>query len=598
MNENIFLILIYLEFLVSVLSVGSIISHISRLEYDNRIEDYFFRFVFGSIFFSYLFQFLGALHLLYEPLLLAFYLIPLVYPFTRLALSKKHFHFNPTGDDALRVIIVGFILFPVIPDLFLLPHSWDSLAYHLLLPKVYLNDHLFRFYSDFPQTGFPIGIESLYAFGELFKEPRFANLLNFTFLTGAFAYIIFGLKKIFSPKVLLLAATIYLLRNPLYTENSTNPLIDYGFSFFGLAGGISLYKFMISKKTGWLMLLFILGLFFPLIKLSGFFILLALIPTTAIFIIKNHPPIKWRKIVIFTFIAALPLIFWLTKNTVLTHDPIYPFMTNVFKSFDYDPKSYISIFDEIQKDYWQLNKILTDYSYFGDVLYFVMLIVSSFASLFMIKGKVRYLSLFAILSLIPIGIMVRPTYRYYLPIVPIAALVSANWFFTVIDKWKWRYLPLIAAYILSLYVQVDTAFSQRQIFFTNVPKKTILSYFNFKNSKSYYYQNDNALMIEYVNKNLDIQKDKILFVFDNRLYYFQIPVVFENSTIFGHFTNPLINTPEEVTYALKNEGITHVLIGTNWGTSPNFKTDLFQAFVAKKLKAVHSTGGLTLYTLL
>jgi len=135
MDGNFVLIFIYLLFLVSTICVGSIISRVFRLEFESVSERYFFRFVFGCVFFSYLFLLLGALHLLYSQILLAFYLIPLIYPFLFL-FGRKRINFSK--ENIFPLLLLIFILLPIVPYLFLYPYSWDTLAYHIALPKLNL----------------------------------------------------------------------------------------------------------------------------------------------------------------------------------------------------------------------------------------------------------------------------------------------------------------------------------------------------------------------------------------------------------------------------------------------------------------------------
>ncbi len=613
--ENPLLILYFLIYLFAALTIGLGIIKFFKFNFLNRVEKTVFSFALGSLFYSYVFIFLGFFHLLYKQILLVVYLAPTVilifinaykkHPKTQGMVIRNKFSYL----DWLLVFALVFIFFPIIPKLFLYPTSWDPLAYHLALPKLYLREHAFHFYYYYSQTAFPIGIESLYGFGEIFKDARFGNLLNFTFLFTIVAYLLYGLDYLFEKRVLILAAFLFLLRPFIYSELSITPFIDFGFTFFCLVLSITLIKFIQTKKTHWLILSGVLALYLPMIKFSGIVISGTLIIVLVFYFFRNMAGIKNKfsilkkertKYLIAILIVLLPLIYWFSRNYIYAHNPVYPFLMEFFKGLNYNPANRSSLLQVVrdQNRFYAsiMSNILhrvdnaTDYSNLSDVFTYIMIILISLFSIFKYKNFIRYLSLFAFLSIIIISLLIGPLMRYYMPLLPVLALITAYCFYYSLDKLKknFSYMLIIALITITFFTQIDSTFYQRTQFYTQGPKLLNYSYFNYSFDKASLFAQDNYRAIDYVNTHLDKNKDRVLILFDNRLYYFDIPVEFDEPTISGYFTNPKLNTADKVYQAMKKEKITYIVINTRWGITPALKIKLYKTFVNKYLRKVYS----------
>ena len=237
---NIYLIIYYLVYLVAVFTVGPLFLKFLNIKFGSKVERWVFEFALGNLVYSLIFIYLGIFHLLYAKLLLVFYLLPSFLLVKRLLFGqlKLNIAFNIKKFlkyrwETLEVFIFLFLFtmfLPIVPHIFAFPTSWDPLAYHLVLPKIYLQDHFFSFYSWLSQTSLPIGIESLFAYGELVGDPRISNMIVFTFLLLLVIFIVYGLRSIFPRSVLFLALILFLYKRILFTPVSFNGYVDFPFA--------------------------------------------------------------------------------------------------------------------------------------------------------------------------------------------------------------------------------------------------------------------------------------------------------------------------------------------------------------------------------
>src|SRR5258708_25647387 len=278
--QNIFILFFFIIFLIAVLGMGDLIKVWLKLNSKNKVENMVFSLAFGSIFYSYVFHLLGAIQVLYAPILLATYFLPVLwflYRWIWVEQTLTHFKipswFNRKNllqpQIWIPLVVLAFILVPLLPYLFLYPASWDVVAYHLPLPKFYLAQHSLPFAAWFAQTGFPIGIEALFGFGEALRDARIANFIHFTYIIATVAYLMSGLKYLFPQRTRWLATFLYLFQPMLYTETAVSAFVDYPFAFFSLVTSVLLFKFYRDKKPMTFVGVCILVGFLTLIKSSG-----------------------------------------------------------------------------------------------------------------------------------------------------------------------------------------------------------------------------------------------------------------------------------------------------------------------------------------
>ncbi|MDP3888620.1 MAG: hypothetical protein Q8Q24_01105 [bacterium] len=622
---NILLIIYYLIYLIAVLSVGSVVLRFFDVKCGSKIEEKVFGFALGNLIYSYIFIYLGIFHLLYAQILLGFYIIPTLFFIKQnfrkkvridfISYVKEFFTHRFELIEIMVFLFLFFIFLPLIPYLFTFPTSWDAIAYHLLLPKIYLRDHFFSFYNWLQNTATPIGMESIFGFGEVVRDPRLANFINFSFIAGIVVYMLYGLRYLFPRYVLFLALILFSFRHILFGEVSISPFVDFPFAFYGLVFAIIFMKYIKDHQFKLLALLLILSSFTFMIKyILGFLFIGAFLVALSINIFFNRKKIlknfllltKHKRLILFSvvLIFLIPIFYWFVKNYVYFQNPVHPFFNDIFKGLDYEKAYFQSNMSEMRAgslEFWMLANLLLqvpvpNMSVLYEALFTLVMIIFSIFGLFMKERSIRYIALFGLLySFVVFAMAGVPSYRYVLAVAPILFIVTSFVFFNFLRNFKLWKTPLIALLVWSLLVQASSALYDDYVFTVNNFKNGIRSTINYNYARLGLAAQDNWRGISFVNENLDKNKDKVLVVFDNRLYYFDIPAVFASQSPSGIFTNNKMKEPKEVYDYVKSEKITYVMVNNNWGITPNLRKDLFYPFVDQYLEPVSSVSGTIVY---
>jgi hypothetical protein len=593
---------------------------ICQINFDNRIERYSYEFGFGGIFLSLAFTFLGIFNLLYNTLLFFIYLSPLIISIFLFFISKHSItiasiqaQFKMLSvfiqKNWISLMLVSFVTFPLLPYLFLYPASWDSLAYHLALPKLYLSLHAFKFMPWFSESAYPIGIESLFGFGEVFGDPRIGSFIIFLFIIALAFYLLYGLKRRFPSKVLILAAMIFLFRPIMYSEVSTNPNVDFPLAFYSLLTFITSLKLVENKKISYIALLMILVFFCFFIKYTGIILLICFGMLILMFNNKRDlfsdikkDFIKVKKdnlktilLVIFSLITLIPSGYWMVRNSIYTGNPVYPYFKNIFPSYDRQFRS-SDVTSTIRNEnlYWKgsyANLILRtddsqDFMVLFDWVSFYVLIFVLLLGLFITNDKtIKYLSIFALTFLIGIIIGVGPLFRYYFPVYPLISIVFSYVLLNFLEKKK-IFPILIASFLIVVVIfQFDSTYNNRYNFFTKIPKLQLYDYTKYEYERVVLSRQDNWDGINYINTNLNKKDDKVLVLFDNRLYYYDIPIVYGSPLLY--FSNLNGRSVEEEKNFLASQGINYILESNNWGIPKEFDKFRYNQFVKKYCEKVY-----------
>ncbi len=620
---NFLLLIYYTIYLVAVFNVGRIFLEFVNFVSNNNFEKKIFEFAFGNVFYSLIFIYLGIFHLLYKEILLIFFVLPIFFFSVNLAksISKNNLLIKFKKLLKAKFSLVDFFIFallvlalsPIFPFLFSFPTSWDPLAYHLMLPKLHLENHSLAFYPWFTQSSFPIAIESLFGFGEIFGDPRISNFIVFSFIIAIAVYMVYGIRYLFSQKVLMLALFLLLFRKMLYSQVAMNPFVDYPFVFYGLIISVLFIKFIKLFKQNYLYLILFLGLFCILIKFTGIIFFLSIITSIFLYVLfskrKNFFKIflSNKKLNLIIILVLIPIGFLFLRNYIFTHNPVYPYLNDVFKGLNYEKESYEAMIadpkshnltPEIIQNFllkipeeYQLTKQIILESLFSAVIF-----IFSFFGLFYRNPIIRYSSFFGLLSGILMTSFVGfPAYRYSAMVLPILAITTSFIFFDLFKKHKWFEIPLIFLLTFSVVIQFFSTVGNLTDLVKNDLGRSLKSIISYSFAVEGLNLQDNWQAINYVNKNLNNKKDKILILFDNRLFYYKIPIVYDDPSITGLFTNPLTKSTEEIAQKMKEMKITYVVVNNNWGFPAKLRQNLYYEFVNNNLVLISSSSGTMVY---
>ncbi|MHB0912975.1 MAG: hypothetical protein ACYC2Y_05975 [Armatimonadota bacterium] len=199
--------------------------------------------------------------------------------------------------------------------------DWDGLAYHLAVPKIYLQHHRILFVPFTSHSNFPFLTEMLYTLGLSISGPALAKLFHFGMyaLTAAALYSL-GARHM-SRSVGKIAALLFMSMPVVFYEAGI-AYADLTTAFYVLLGVYAVLNWEESGRG-----LALCGV------LLGFALgtkVLAVIPLAAVcvWVLISSRSLK---------AAALPMLLallvgapWYVKSYVYTGNPVYPFMYEIF----------------------------------------------------------------------------------------------------------------------------------------------------------------------------------------------------------------------------------------------------------------------------
>ncbi len=216
--------------------------------------------------------------------------------------------------------------------------EWDSLAYHLADPKMYLSAHRIIFLPWEDHSNFAFTAEMWYLYGLLLGSFPLAKLFHFACGAGTcLAVYALGARQI-SPaagkvSALLLAST------PIVFWEAGTAYVDLTTAFFTTLTLLALGQGIMLRDSRWLRLSAILmGLTLSTkatalgtLGLLAFGLLLWRLCS-----LKEAPLLAVKSTALWGLLALLVGCPWLVKSSILTGNPVYPFFYGVFGGRGWD----------------------------------------------------------------------------------------------------------------------------------------------------------------------------------------------------------------------------------------------------------------------
>jgi hypothetical protein len=526
---------------------------------------------------------------------------------------------------ALGIIIFSIVILSLVP-----PTTKDELVHHLAVPKLYL-EHGGVYEIPFMEYSYyPMNLDFLYMIPLYFGNDIVPKLIHFTFALLT-AWLIFYYLKRRANTMYALFGAVFFLSIPVIIKLSITAYIDLGEIFFSFAALILILEWM--KKDFRFKYLIYSGIMCGLAmgaKYNGL-ITLAILTLLIPFIYSRHNEQKKTGIVrpisygiIFLFISLIIFSPWMIRDYNWKGNPIYPLYNQVFNSPKAVKTSAPPQFKTTKRNSGFLTNRALIYKetglqiamlpvriffqgrdgnpqYFDGKLNPFLLLLSLFA-FYRLKDEPDYLRmekkallafsvLFFSFSFFSSGLRIR----YIAPIIPPLTVLSifgvinlskiAGLARTVISKRVCIALIVItpcvtalafnAGYLVSQFKSVNPIplitgkVSRDEYIAQYVPEYPALKFIN-----------------QHVNENA-----KILFIYTGkRGYYCDRDYLLDNDM--GILKQAIMKAemPEDISAALKQHGITHILVGyrlfAEWMNN-NFtdeKRALTQIFFKKNLE--------------
>lgn len=268
-----------------------------------------------------------------------------VFGWTKVRGGFKLFGRKPEGLELLGIVAVAALM--AIPLLGVLSPStaqdWDSIAYHLAVPKMWLQAGQIEFISFIHHSNFPFVVDNLFVWGLVWGGQAGAKAFSWMFLVfGALA--LFGLARgRFGVTAGLIAALLF-VATPVIVWEAGTAYIDVAHGLFAglgawfllgpdragrwVLGGCLLGLAVGSKYTG-LQTLAAVAVFLPFVSLGADRIRLTALPILLSLVIGGG---------------------WYVRNAVNTGNPVYPFFFEQLGGKNWNQKM-ADIYREEQKTF-------------------------------------------------------------------------------------------------------------------------------------------------------------------------------------------------------------------------------------------------------
>ncbi|MCH8004327.1 MAG: glycosyltransferase family 39 protein [Nanoarchaeota archaeon] len=581
---------IFYFILVALVAValGQRILRLVGIKSESFLERFIFSFPLGLVILAYTAFFLGVTGLLFKSifisiLLLLFILlikdiikiILILFQFVKnikKTIKKLRFNF-------FTILLLFLSLFVILNFIISFSPPWnhDSLAYHLAVPKIYIENHKIIYIPHIFFSNLPSLIDMISMVGLLLSSSilshLFAYALSVTLVLAIFSFC----KNFFNTRIAILASLIF-YSFPMVIEFVSTAYIDIQLALFVFLSIYGLFMHFHSKKNSWLYLSAIFIGFAISSKTLGVLafvgIIILLVYNLFLRLAKNKINFQdvFFKILVFCLIAFIITMPWLVKSYVFTGNPVWPFFNDFFGGNYWDKEHQefgknellgreLSIVNYIRLP-WDLHvqivqweddfNLLRDRNiHEGERLGPFFLTFLPFYFFFRKKNKILNALFFFIFIYITLWFFIANVGRYLLYAAPLIAVISA---YVIIELFKNRYLSKILKILLIF------TFSFNLIIWFGGNTKDLVVALGFESEDSFY---DRQAPIykpsKFINSNLP-ENSKILLFRDVKGFFLERDYVWSNPTTQVYINYSKYKNEKDYYEDLKKLGITHIMV--------------------------------------
>ncbi|MDP3541353.1 MAG: glycosyltransferase family 39 protein, partial [Elusimicrobiota bacterium] len=314
---------------------------------------------------------------------------------------------------------LGFSFFHILVNALAPPVGWDALAYHLAIPRLYLDADAVRRIPWLLQSYWPHLLELIYAAPLALGRESCAALLHAA-IGAALVFTVYRVGREEGGEAVGWTAAALLAAQPVFLEVAAEPHCDAALALFHLLACLCLWRW---SKEGGGGLLAAAGLCSGLaaaVKLQG----LALTGVLLVWLLLA--PRRRAGAAAFLIWAALPAAPWYLKTWLAAGNPVWPFYSGLFGG-----RSQPELVAEglVRLSTWRFPRDAGLLWRYGPQ--FLLLPAAALAALAAGRGprlppRVWFLFL-ATAPLVLITARYHEGWRYLLPLMPAIALAAGWW---------------------------------------------------------------------------------------------------------------------------------------------------------------------------
>ena len=589
-------------FLVLFLIVGKSLLIYSKSKFSKTNETLLAIYL-GLYVYVLIFHILGLLHLLTRENLLYSMLFLNLICASLLTLKKFRIEFfegfldiknlfRPTLLTA-AVLVMSSLVFRVTT----LPiDGFDALAYHLYSPYTALyHQHAFNAQDLIPNSGLPLGTDSIYGWLSLFGSPKTASLFNVFYVASALVFTAKILDQS-TQKTKYLALTslfsLMIFLGPVFSEPGTDlPLIPLGLIILSLI----LQPNSESKSFDYNFQQVLIPVFLGLMAITK----PSVIIFTAIYLMlsfykKKTKTTTFHQIFKFLLFSCGPLIVWSLKNFLQSGNPFLPFATHIFKGDGYGPEI-LSTERDVRSSYRQVFTILTQqdsYRFLVDpkrpqnltVLVFFLALALFISTIKHLSNKPKEVTLLIILIAEIITLIVSgPIFRYF------SYLLSMHLVLLIYLGINQNKRTSKNAKFLGSLRTTNNQFNVKRIAMVMVVFGALnLTNTPWSTAERFQRSDTNALSsgseiadkaILYITNKVHEDSNVCLIGDSRAMLFWPSKILFLQANRINPFSDPKIGSNEQVISRLKQIGCEYLVLTTEWGFPKNVSLTKIGVFV-------------------
>lgn len=472
-------------------------------------------------------------------------------------------------------------IYPLITYALIPPVMSDEVAYHMAIPKIFLNHHGITYISFIPYSNWPLETEILFTICLLLSSEILPHLICWAeMIILCLAILIFS-KQYFGKSAGIIAISLF-ASTPMVIHLSGTGLIELPLALYTTLSILAFIKWINQNQPLELYFSSIFGGLAACTKLNAALIpfIIGIILTIYLLVLKKQS----IKQTVFQFgrygsIAFFIVAPWYIKSWIITGNPFWPFLSEIFGAINWDSLGNEYLFGFIQLPnlpisiknwlfaFFELTVHHINYGPYGIFLgpFYLSLIPFALFSLAYQKTTSRkILSWLGILFGVFYTSWFFQTHqaRFLLPILPILAIfIGGNLenLFLLFHK-KWFKSFCFSILFLLLIINSWGAYSyDRELFSSRWPylsgklgrnaflSKIVTGY------DTYRYANKNLLPDDYV----------LLALYEVRGYYLDRQYMWANPISQRDLMLEKYSTSDELAKELNKRGFTHIIFNKN-----------------------------------
>jgi hypothetical protein len=494
-------------------------------------------------------------------------LIGIIYFFYLSVYQRIHFKYNNKKVFALLLILSLL----VVPNSLSVPLGWDSLAFHLNLPRFYFNNSFYDLDHNVTHLGYFLGSDVLNLIPVLLEDYRLSSFINIIVMS-IILNTLFILGKLIKSVSISILVILFFISDTTFLKA---PITSFNIDYFLILIGLNLIHFVLMSKNPYsLSRMFYFGTLifaFSFAKIYSFALIVIWVMLYVIVAIKRKIRIR-IDILIPSIIGLIPAAAWLTRNTLFYKNPFYPYFDQLFHRDNLagnwsDPFGPLSnerfrFFGIMNRFDWSLNSYTLIYE-------FILVILTVLFSFYLIK---KYWTNCLVLPFIASSLIIYvylywstgdelTRYRHFILWMIIYLLL-----FTLKKE---RLRGFIFAFMF-LFAMINFSVS-RHVFIQNLGHN--LTKNNSSDQLSELQSYDQFKLIRLANTKY--KKEKVLLLGDNRLALLPINFRAADPSRFSVVSSKSYNTTEKIIDYLKQNNIKIVILSLDWGEPAKWNKELW-----------------------